>query len=248
MFRRTLALTVAVFTATAFAAAGAGSATPPLRTLVYQTAYSTAMLRHEQTSGFTHTGDTMGSVAGSGGVDRRFTSDEHGTVTVAVVAATSDGGLVVDTAYAGQSRAHPAVRVAIFKAGGLSYDPKTPLAGEEMRILPYLARGFVAERTIAPGESWSVPQNAPASGTTTYRIMHVVDERATIGVDGSISLGGPAGFDEHQTGTAVYATDVLSPLSLDLRTHVRKGVTPEQDDTIDAHLIATLVRDSFAKR
>ena len=60
---------------------------------------------------------------------------------------------------------------------------------------PLRTIGFVAERTIAPGESWTVPAAPPGTATTTYRVAHV-----------------------------------------------------EQNDTTDAHLVATLVSDTFAKR
>jgi len=249
MFRPPVAFaaTVAVLV-TAFPAAAADAPPKALRTMVYQIAYSTATLRHEQTSGFTSTPQgTMGSVAGSGAVDRRFTTDQPGSVTFAVIAATADGGLVVDSSYDGRDVSHPPVRVAIFKTGGLSFDPRTPLGPAEIGLLPYLSRGFIADRTVAPGETWTTQQLQPTSGATTYRITHVENERATLQIDGSITLSGPAGYDEHQLGTAVYATDVLAPVSLDLYAHIHRQLNSDEADTTDAHLVATLVRDSFAK-
>lgn len=250
MFHRSLVVAVTVAAlVTAGPAAAADAPRAPLRTMVYDVAYSTATQRREQTSGFfSNPSGTMGSVAGSGAVDRRFTSDEPGSITIAVVAATADGGLVVDSTFVGRSVSHPPIRVAIFKRGGLSYDPRTPLGPAEVELLPYLARGFIADRTIAPGEAWTEPQRQPASGTTTYRISHVDNERATLDIDGSVSLSGPSGYDEHQLGTAVYATDVLAPVSLDLHAHIRRQASANEDDTTDAHLVATLVRDSFGKR
>lgn len=247
MFRPPLSA-AAMIAALVIALPAAADAPKALRTMVYQVAYSTATLRHEQTSGFTSTPrGTMGSVAGSGAVDRRFTTDDPGSLTLTVIAATADGGLVVDSGYAGRNVSHPPVRVAIFKGGGLSFDPRTPLGPAEVGLLPYLARGFLADRTIAPGETWTTQLSQPASGTTTYRITHVEDTLATLQIDASIALNGPTGYDEHQLGTAVYAVDVSAPVSLDLYAHIRRQLNSDETDTTDAHLIATLTRDSFAK-
>jgi hypothetical protein len=253
MFPRWLAAAALLACAGSIPLAAAAQPAPPakaFRTIVYDVAYSTITLRREQTSGFGKnigTGATT-SVAGSGAVDRRFTADDRGTLTVAVIAATRDGGLVVDAAFAGKTASHPPVRVAIFKDGGLSYDPNTPLSPAAIRFLPLLSRGLVAEKTIAPGEFWTAAAAAPASGNTTYRVLQVDGERATLGIDAAVSLRGPAGFDEHSEGQTVYATDLLSPLSLDLTSHVRRQISAEQNDTIDSRLVVTLVSDSFAKR
>jgi hypothetical protein len=245
---RSLAVAAALACAASAPLAAAAQPAKVLRTIVYDVAYSTVTLRREQTSGFTNTARGSGSVAGSGAVDRRFTADDRGTLTVGVIAATADGGLVVDAAFAGRTASHPPVRVAIFADGRLSYDPKSPLSPEAIGFLPFLARGFVADKTIAPGESWTAPASPPATGTSTYRVLHVNGERATLGIEATASLPGPGGFDQRAEGTTVYATDLLSPLSLDLTSHVRRQVGAEQNDRIDSHLVVTLVSDSFAKR
>ncbi len=230
-------------------AARAADAPKPLRVLVYDVAYSTSTLRHEQTSGFTSSPNgTMGSIAGSGSVDRRFGSDDSGRLTVAVIAATADGGLVVDVSYAGKSTSQPVVRVAILRNGDLSFDPKTPLLGAATGLLPFLSRGLIAERNVNPGSSWIVQAAAPATGATTYRVVTLEGERATLELDSSITVKGASGFAEATQGKAVYATDVLSPLSLDLHSIIRRDVSVEQADTIDARLVATVVSDTFAKR
>lgn len=249
MGRRSLVLFAALALSPA-APAAAAETLKPLRTIVYDVTSSANVSRREQTSGFINNPNgTMGSVtSGSGAVDRRFTSDNSGRLTLAIVAAPPDGNLVADVTFHGKTGVQPVVRVVIFDNGTLSYDPKTPLSTEAIRLLPFIARGLVAERDVSPGSSWSVTAPPPAVGTTTYRVLHVADTRATIEVDGSIVYKGAAGFAEQQHGITTYATDVLAPISLDITTRTRRDVSAEQSDTTDSHFLAILVSDSFQKR
>jgi hypothetical protein len=231
---------------TCAAAGGAADASQPLRVLVYDVAYSTSTLRAEHTSGFTNGG--TGSVAGSGRVDRRFGSDDRGTLTVAVVAATADSGLVVDVSLVGKELTQPVVRVAIWEDGTLSYDPKATLSRQAIGVLPFLARGFIAGRDVNPGSNWIVPPAKSAEGDTKYHVVSVEGRRATLEVQSNKVVRGAAGFAESAQGTAVYETDLISPVSLDLYSTVRRDVSVNEADTINVHLVATMVSDTFAKR
>jgi hypothetical protein len=226
--------------------AGAADAPKPLRVLVYDVAYSSTTVRREHTSGFTNGG--MGSTSGSGSVDRRFASENHGRLTVAVIAATSDGGLVVDASFVGTSITQPVIRVAILKDGSLSYDPKAQPSAQALRLLPFLSRGLIAERDVNTGSTWSVQAFAPAAGATTYRVTAFDGTRATLEFDESITVNGASGFTESAQGKTVYATDLLSPISIDLHTVIRHDVSIDLADTTDSRLSATMVSDTFAKR
>jgi hypothetical protein len=227
-------------------AARAADAPKPLRVLVYDVAYSASTLRREHTSGFANGG--MGSTSGSGIVDRRYASDDRGKLTVAVIAATADGGLVVDASFVGKSITQPVIRVAILKDGSLSYDPKTQPSAQALRLLPFLSRGLIAERDVNTGSTWSVQAFAPAAGATTYRVTAFDGTRATLEFDESITVNGASGFTESAQGKTVYATDLLSPISIDLHTVIRHDVGIDQADTTDSRLSATIVSDTFAKR
>jgi hypothetical protein len=226
--------------------ARAADAPKPLRVLVYDVAYSTTTVRREHTSGFSTSGSGIGT--GSGAIDRRFGSDDRGTLTVAIIAATADGGLVADASFVGKSITQTVIRVAIAKDGSLSYDPKRQLSGQAMGLLPFLSRGLIAERDVNPGSTWSVAALAPAAGTTTYRVSTVDGNRATLEIDASITTKGGSGFTESVQGKSVYATDLLSPVSIDLHTVIRRALSIDLADTTDARLSATMVSDTFAKR
>jgi hypothetical protein len=204
-------------------AARAADAPKPLRVLVYDVAYSTTTVRREHTSGFSNSGSGIGT--GSGAVDRRFGSD-----------------------VVGKSMTQPVIRVAIAKDGSLSYDPKTQLSGQALGLLPFLSRGLIAEREVNPGSTWSVSALAPAAGTTTYRVTAVDGKRATLELDSSITMKGGSAFTQAAQGKTVYATDLLSPVSVDLHTVIRRDLSIDLADTTDARLSATMVSDTFAKR
>ncbi|GAC1583573.1 MAG: hypothetical protein NVS3B7_18930 [Candidatus Elarobacter sp.] len=242
MVCRSLALAAVLSVlAPAFPAVAADSPAA-LRTLVYDLSFSTLTTRREQTSGFSGALDGGSVTAGHGAVDRRFAADDRGKLTVAVVAATADGGLVADVTFGGRNSAQPPVRVAIFRDGRVSYDPKAPILPAAVRLLPFLARGFITGKTVAPGEFWSVPLPPPTAGTATYHVSHVEGERATIAVD---SLGSIPGASEHVEGTTTYATDLLAPISLDLVARAHRQASAEQSDTIDVHVTAALLSDTF---
>jgi hypothetical protein len=200
----------------------------------------------EQTSGFfSRTGATsMGNAA----VERRETVSDDGTLSVDVVAATADGGLVTDVSFTGKNEEQPKVRVAIFADGRLSYDPRQQLSLAATHVLPLLARGLVAQRAVDPGEEWRSSAPAPMQGTTTYRVTALRGEDATLAIDGIFSAPGPRGFSEHRQGTLVYATDRLCPLRYDVTAISRHQPAPEQFVTRNERVTATLVSDSFAKR
>ena len=73
-------------------------------------------------------------------------------------------------------------------------------------------------------------------------------ERATIALEGSISLPGVNGFDETDRGTTTYATDLISPVSYDINSRIHRQLGVDESVTTDTHLVATLVSDSFAKK
>ena len=247
-FVRSLACVSAVLLGVWAGPARAADAPPiaVLRTLTYTVAYSAQTRNDEQTSGFL--GGGTGAIAmGNAHVERNASTDDAGTLTVDVLAATADGGLVVDAAYTGKTSAQPKIRVAILRDGRLTFDPRLSLSVEAQHVLPMLARGFVADRDVSPGTSWSVPLAAPAKGETTYRVKRVDGAEATLAIDTTIDVPGVRGFSESETGMLVYHTDRLCPTAVDLTIHERHAPAPDQYATTNARLTASLAHDSFVK-
>jgi hypothetical protein len=172
--------------------------------------------------------------------------DDDGTLTVDVVAATADGGLVVDSSFAGRETQQPTIRVAIYADGRLAFDPRSQLSRQSSRVLPLLARGLVANRDVSPGVSWTTATPKPTTGTMTYHVEHVDGDRATLGIEDDTILAGPSGFSEHGHGTTIYATDRLCPLRYDLELVVRRSQRRGRERTENEHLVATLLSDTFA--
>ncbi len=229
----------ALIFATAGQALAADPAPKALRTLVYSVDYVGVSVRREQSAGFDA---TMG---GHGITERNRDIDEHGKLTVAVIAASQDGGLVADVSYAGSSTMQDTVRVAIFSDGRLSYDPRTPLSIEAATLVPYLARGFAADHAIEAGQSWKTPEAPPATGTTTYTVASVNDPLADIGIVANVTLTGPSGFTEQSTGKSMYNVRVQCPQSLDLELITHREVSMNESDNTRVHYDAKLVSDTF---
>jgi hypothetical protein len=244
--RSLLALAVAAALAAPLAASAADAPAKPMRTLVYAVQLSTTTKNEEQTSGFT--GGGGGSSMGHGAVARTSEASDDGSLTIDVVGATPDLGLVVDAAFTGKNSRQSAIRVAIFPDGHLSFDPAKQLSVEAARILPLLARGLLNGRDVAPGTTWKTDAPEPAKGATTYRIIDVHGMQATIGIESDIKVPGPRGFDEQDQGKTTYATDRVCPVIVDLQARSRHSPSAEQYVTTSMHLTASLVSDSFAKK
>ncbi|HTD37952.1 MAG TPA: hypothetical protein VK669_10590 [Candidatus Limnocylindrales bacterium] len=227
-------------------AQGNAPAVKPLRTLVYSVQYSVSTTNEEKTSGFD--GNNVPTPYGSATTRRSSSVDEAGTLTADVVAATPDGGLAVDAAFAGKSAAQPSVRVVVYPDGRLSAPPSAQLGPEALRLLPLLARGIVANRTVTPGSSWSLPVAPPAKGAYTFHVMDVDGDTAKFGIDVDMAVPGPQGYDEHGKATATYDTAKLCPLSYDYTGTSRHSPAMDQYVTTTAHFTARLLSDSFAKK
>lgn len=233
MFVRLTAAAAALLLAGASSVAQA--ADKPLRTLAFDVGYSVSSSSERNENGITAGG-------GSGGA---FNVDDAGTMTIDVVAVTADGGLVVDTSYAGKVTQQGPIRVAVYSDGRLGFDPKKGPCPQALYVLPMLARKLFGERDIEKGSTWSTKIDSPAA-TTTYRVTNVEDAIATLNVERDLTAGGSPGYHEHETGTLRYATDLLTPLRMDMFIHSRRE-TLDRIETADTHLLATLKSDSFVK-
>jgi hypothetical protein len=244
---RSLAFAAAALVAALVPAPAAAQTAPakPLRTLVYTVQFSARTTNEEQSSGLR---PGAASAYGTATTQRVGNVDDSGTLTAAVVAATADGALVIDASYAGKTESQPPIRVAVFGDGRLSYAPEPPLSPEAARLLPLLARGVVADRDVSPGSWWTVPAAAPARGASTYRVTSAEGDVATFAIDVDVTVPGPRGYEEHGKATARYDTRKLCPTAFDYTATSRHQPSLNQYVTTSAHLVATLVSDTFAPR
>ena len=250
---RLLAVATVLACAVPSIASAADAPAKPLRTLVYDVVYTAHTLHTQKTSGFNGSlGGGMqsgnGTVSGSGTAGVGLDGDRRGTLTVDVIAATPDGGLVVDTSYTASSVSEKKTRIAIYPDGHITAPPDTPLGPESLHLLPLLARGFFANTTMASGVSWTAPPQPATRGAMTYRVQNIDGKIATIALDGSMAVSGINGFSELDRGTMSYATDLDDPISLDLIAHIERQLSIDQALTTDAHLVVKLVSDSFAQK
>lgn len=242
--RRALAAAAALLVLSA--PARAAEKPRPLRVLVFDITYTARETRAVKTSGIVPNARGLGThnVAGTGTAEQQADGNDRGKLTVDVIAATAEGALVVDAAFEGL-RSQPAVRVVVFRDGRLSWNPAQPLSPAGVRVLPLLARGLVSEKDVSPGSSWSVPAPPPQKGEVTYRVLHVDGDRATIEIEGMRTM---SGSDEYEHANTLYATDLLTPISLAFDARIRRQIGVDASLTTDAHLVATLVSDTFAKK
>ncbi len=193
----------------------------------------------EHGSGWVNGGTHLG--IGNGEVDRVQQTSDDGKLTVDVVAATADGGLVVDSQYAGKEGDERPVRVAIYSDGRITYDPAKPLGLQAARFLPMLARGLIAGHDVSVGQTWQIGADAEAAHFTVTKNE---GDLATIEI--SKKLAPTLGAEEVDEGTAVYDTAKLCPRLYDLIVKMQRPNGADQELTETETLHARLVSDSFA--
>ena len=261
MVRRALASAVAVLLGSAPLVTGASESTRPLRTLTYAVDVTVVT-----------TLDTPGAQVANGGarplqivkgraatVSPQITGagDKHsgarlatkGSITVEVIQATDDAGLVVDVAEDAVDRVRPKVRIAIASDGALFYDPSNAsrLSEEEIAVAHWLGRGFYGDRPTAVGTSWVVDQSA--NGNTDVERYEVVARDAshiTLGYALEQRTAAASGYSGTRAGSLVYDTAMVVPLRATFDTIARRRAG-ESYDTLRTSVTLKLTADSFKK-
>ena len=173
--------------------------------------------------------------------DRHF----KGRIVCDVVAASSDGGLVVDISEDATERAAPPVRVAVEPNGHLSYSPSTTVFEEEAALLRLLARSIIGSQPHDVGASWVVEDNGKGYGSkTTFRVTAVQaadDLRLDLdqqyhqdGIDGSVQ------------GKVAYDQSKLVPRTATFGAQARRE-TPDGYRVVSMDIRLSLVEDSFGR-
>jgi hypothetical protein len=209
--------------------------TAPIRTLQYTVAVTVSQTRETPGAG-------NGRTVTVGGYEAK------GTISVDVLAATLDGGLLVGTTENATGRVVPKMIVTIGGDGRLSYDPKLQpaLSDEEVALLHWLARTFYADRGTDPGTTWVVDlSTGQAKSVERYRVISNTDGKVNLEYRMDANGNTPTTYTLTRFGNVVYDTKLTVPLQASYR--------GDQRDRANAALTTTtavainLTADSFVR-
>ncbi len=241
MMNRTL-VAVVVCAALAAPLAATAQTSKPLRTLTYDLQMSVGVVRSVQRDAIGTAGSTHGDFAGG--------AESKGTITVEVIAATTDGGLVADVRENAATRSRPVVRVAITAAGGLTYDPKQAhnVTDEEDTLLRWLARGFVGADDRSAGAAWNIDTSAAGTRAAEhYRVVTADGSLLHLEYKAESKSSGLGGGDMTRAGTLVYDAKLAVPESASYKDIVHRQQLGSFDTT-EMSVQYKLTSDSLAKK
>jgi hypothetical protein len=162
----------------------------------------------------------------------------EGTIVCDVVAATADGGLIIDIREDSRDRQSAVARVAVRDKGQLvSYDSKRTLNEEQTVLLRLLGRNVIGawERTV--GETWDVENsNDKYKETTKFKVTAIPapdDERVEVEQEYRFS------------GAESYAGAMHGKISFDRTKSVPRTAAIETRTRVDRMGQNTLVRYNF---
>lgn len=176
--------------------------------------------------------------------------DAKGSIVVAVMAATADGGLVVDLTETATGRSRPTVRFAIAGDGQVAYDPKQAenVTPEELALARWLARGFIGEHPAERGTEWTTDQSGNGlSGLEHYRVTAAAENRLTIDFATEEKTAGAASYGETRQGSLVYDVALIVPVQLTYQGQAHRELFGAYDTTLTS-VTLTLRSDTFAKK
>jgi hypothetical protein len=262
MMRRAPAFAVAALLGSAPLLASAAEQARPLRTLTYAVDISineSLDMPPAQSSGgsppvvIMRGGRTMNprpqGPTGSGQRHAIASVSATGSITVDVIQATDDAGLVVDIAEDAPKRARPKVRVGVAGDGALLYDPKDAnnLSEEEMAVIRWLARGFYGDHPTDIGTAWIVDQSSGGhTDIERYRVLSHDASRVTLGYALEERTTVAGGYTGTREGSLVYDTALVIPVKATFDGVARRQVG-DTFNTLRTSVRLTLTADSFVK-
>lgn len=238
------------------AQAGAADPARPLRTLSFDCTVSVADQR--ATPGDTRTSRVVmvgksatvveATPAGSGETRSATTQQAKGSISIAVLSATDDAGLVVEVAEYADQRTRPKVKIVLGPDGTLFYDPANAknLTEEEVSLVRWLARGFYGDRPRDPGTAWTVDQSANGRvDVEHYRVVSRDKDQITMAYALEEKAAGTDGYDATREGSLVYDAALIVPVKATFQSSARRqlGAT---FDTTRSTITLTLTADSFS--
>jgi len=213
----------------------------PLRTVVYHYAI--------EGHGF-GSSPGMGSVGGASSTvfenSYSGSSSRTGTITVNVISATGDGGLVVDVKQEIDRQFKPlqTVRCALYGATtDVVCDQHLWISPETNALLVYFGRQFFEPTRLDDKGHWHVSPERINSGfkvDNDFTVLKADGKIVTIGVDREERAGG---FRSTTTGSVVYDAGLDVPDSVDLQSEMAGSRSQG-----DVQIRLDLVSDSMAKR
>ena len=236
--------------------AGAVDLLRPLRTLVYDVAVAVGKPRRIQGTipvfqpPPRRRGGGRAISATGPGEDTTPAVAAQGSIQADVVAATGDGGLVVDLTETASGRDRVKVRFAVSVDGTVAFDPKyaSSVSGEELALARWLARGFYLEHPTDPGAAWTVDQSGNGiTGVERYRVTANAANRVTLDYALDEKIAGAQAYGETREGSLVYDTALVVPVHAEYQGETRREVFGASDATY-VSVTLTLRADSFAKQ
>jgi hypothetical protein len=261
MDRRAPALAFAALLGTAPLHASAAETARPLRTLTYAVDLSVTESL-DTPAGNLPTQRAAVAVKGRSSENSQRipsgTAESHaggrmsaqGLITVDVLEATEDAGLVVEVAENAPKRERPRVKIAVAADGALFYDPNAydHLSEEELAVVRWLGRNFYGDHPREIGTAWTVDQSANGhTDVERYRVLARDDQRVTLdyALEERTTLAG--GYSGTRAGSLVYDTAMIVPVRVTFESVARRQLG-EAYDTVRTSVKLTLTADTFAKR
>ncbi len=253
------ALAAVLLAAAPLCASGAERA--PLRALTYAVDVSTA--DSVDTSGgtinngvragiFVHGRLVGGDTPTSGSGEKHSTASQasKGTISVDVVQATTDAGLVIDIAETTDALARPKVRMVIAGDGTLFFEPAevTKLSEEELVVARWLGRGFYGDHPTDVGTAWVVDLSANGrSDVEHYRVLAHDAQQVTLAYAFEERTTIANAFAGTRQGSLVYDTALVVPVKASFQTIARRQVGAAYA-TVRTAVTLTLTADTFRRR
>lgn len=174
----------------------------------------------------------------------------QGSITIDVLEATDDAGLVVEIAENAPKRERPKVKVGIAADGALFYDPANydKLTEEELAVVRWLGRNFYGDHPKDVGTAWTVDQSTNGhTDIERYRVLARDDARVTLDYALEERTSSVGGFAGTRAGSLVYDTAMVLPVKVSFESVARRQLG-QSYNTLRTSIRLTLTADSFAKR
>ncbi len=237
--------------------AGAADIVRPLRTLSYDCTVSVAASRETPSDTYVSHVERMprggsmtsSSPSGSGESDDTRKIEVKGSISVEVLSATDDAGLVVDVAENAAERTRIKVRMVVGPDGALAYDPANEqnVTEEEIAVVRWLARGFYGDHPRVAGTAWTNDQSANGRvDVERYRVLSQDRDRVTLEYALDEKAAGVTGYDASRRGSLVYDTALIVPVKASFQSSSRRQIGPTMS-TLRSTITLTLTADSFAR-
>ena len=173
----------------------------------------------------------------------------QGSITIEVLEATDDAGLVVEIAEDAPKRERPKVKVGVAADGTLVYDPANydKLTEEELAVVRWLGRNFYGDHPKDVGTAWTVDQSTNGhTDIERYRVLARDDNQVTLdyALEERTTIAG--GYAGNREGSLVYDRAMVVPVKASFDGVARRQLG-ESFNTLRTSVRLTLTADSFAK-